>query len=175
MALEMIAAVREVLNSLATIAESVEKAIESVKRSAGSISDGLKSRRLRKIGDALSNFYFTPVGVQMEIESYIKNPSRDNLRSLEERLEQNQNMISDVSRILYQDMDSNLFDLPLSSIDYIFGIKSKLHLAIYNAQWDLERMSAEERQSYLTETKNTFDDFNRKLEKVIRNIKEITG
>ena len=75
MAFELVTAIREALSSLSTIAESVEKAIESIKRSAGSISEGLESRNLRKIADALANFYFTPVGVRMDIEKYINNPS----------------------------------------------------------------------------------------------------
>jgi len=46
MPLELVAAILMALSSLSTIAESVEKTIESIKRSAGTISGGLESRVL---------------------------------------------------------------------------------------------------------------------------------
>jgi hypothetical protein len=170
MSFELVTVIRETLGSLSTFAESIEKTIESIKRSSGSISSSIGNRKLRKIADGLAKFYFTPVGIRMDLENYIKNPNNEKLSALESKLEENQEIIRRFSDFVYHDLDRNLFNLPLSDIDYLFGMKSKLHLAIYDSRYEIEALSDSEKKKYLDETVGSFDEFNHKIEQVIKNI-----
>ena len=87
-----------------------------------------------------------------------------------ERLEQNRGLIDGFGRFVYRDMDVTLFDLPLRNIDYLFDAKSRLHISMYNAQWELVRMTAWEKQGFLNKTNQSFDELNEKLAKTIRYI-----
>ena len=163
--------VRETLGSLWKIAESIEKTVESIKRTSESISSSWEQRKIRKIADALASFYFTPVGVRRDLEVFIKYPSYENREILSERLEENQEIISDFKRLVYENMDVGKFELPISDVDFLFGAKSDLWLKIMDSStWDIEQLSHEEKQALLDDMNQSFDDFNEKLEKVIRSI-----
>lgn len=172
MSLELTSVLREALGSLSAIAESLEKTIESIKRTSGSISSSLEKRKLKKISDALAKFYFSPVGIRMDIANYITDPSQDNLYALEHRLEENQELIRNFSEFIYRDMDANIFNLPMSNIDYLFGVKSNLHMAIYNSRYELEGLTSAEKNNYLEETAASFDEFNKQLEETIKKLNE---
>ena len=170
MGIELAKMIEQVLGALATFTESIEKAVKSVKRTSGVVSSGLEKRRVRKIADALAPFYFTPVGIRKDLEIYINDPSHDNLDILERKLEDNQEIIRRFEQFVYQDLDSNLFSLPMSNIDYLFGAKSELYETIYNFRYEVGRLSTFEKQKFLNEIKLSFEKFNRKLEETIKSL-----
>ncbi len=170
MGIELAKMIEQVLGALATVTESIEKAVKSIKRTSGNISSGLEKRRVRRIADALAPFYFTPVGIRKDLEIYINNPSDDNFEILERTLEDNQEIITRFKQFVYEDLDSNLLRLPMSNIDYLFGVKSDLWNMIYNSRHEVGRLSVSEKQEFLQEMKLSFEGFNRKLEETIRNL-----
>ena len=172
MSFELVKIIRETLGSLSTIAESIEASVESIKRTSGLVSSSLDNRKLRKMADALAKFYFTPVGVRMDIANYINNPTQDNHMALENRLEENREIIKNFSEYVYDDIDSKLFDLPLNNINYLFGMKSKLHLSIYNSRYEIENLSKKDKKKYLKKIAKSFDEFNNKLEETVKNLKK---
>ena len=125
---------------------------------------------MRKIADALALFYFTPVGVRKDLEIFINNPTSENLEILENRLEENQRIIRQFEKLVYHNMKSNRFSIPIKNLDYLLGVKSELHLSIYNSRYDLEKISNSERKEFLGEIKDSFEKFNRELEETINNI-----
>lgn len=172
MAIELAKMIEQVLGALATITESIEKAVKSIKRTSGAVSSGLEKRRVRKIADALAPFYFTPVGIRKDLEIYINDPSPDNIAILERKLEENQEIIRRFEQFVYEDLDSNLFRLPMSNMDYLFGVKSELCQTIFNFRSEVGRLSISEKQEFLEEMRLSFETFNRKLEETIRNLCE---
>ena len=173
MSIELVEVIDKVLGALGTIAESIEKATESIIRTSGKISSVLEGRKLRRIADSLAPFYFTPVGIRKDLEIYINKPTNENLDILENKLEENQEIINKFQEFLYDDMDSSLFILPMSNIDYLFGIKSELHREIYNSRYTLEELSSSEKQKFLDEINLSFEKFNQKLEETIKNLSKL--
>jgi hypothetical protein len=170
MGIELARMIEQVLGALATVTESIEKAVKSIKRTSGVVSSGLEKRRVRRIADALAPFYFTPVGIRKDLEIYINDPSHDNLGILERKLEDSQEITRRFKQFVYENLDSNLFRLPMSDIDYLFGAKSELYETIYNFRYEVEKLSTFEKQNFLDEMKLSFEKFNRKLEETIKNL-----
>jgi hypothetical protein len=168
-------AITEVLGALGTVTESIEKSIESALRSAKKILDGIEKRRFRKIADSLSLFYFTPVGVRKDLEIYINDPSHDNMHFLENKLRENQDIIRKFEMLVYNDMDSKLFNLPMENIRYLFEQKSYLHYEIMDSRYSLEGLSASEKQKFIDEMNLSFEKFNQKLEKTIKKLCELVA
>jgi hypothetical protein len=173
MGIELAKVIEQVLGALATVTESIEKAVKSIRRTSGAVSSGLEKRRVRRIADALAPFYFTPVGIRKDLIIYINDPSDDNFKILERKLEDNQEIIRKFEQLVYGDSDSNLFRVPMSNIDYLFGVKSELWHTIYNFRYEVGRLSPSEKQKFLDEIKLSFEKFNRKLEETIRNLRDL--
>jgi hypothetical protein len=126
MGTELAKTIEQVLGALSAVTESIEKAVKSAKRISESVSSGLEKRRVRRIADALALFCFTPVGIRKDLEIYINAQSHENLHLLERKLEDSQEIIPQFERFAYEDLDARLFRLPMSNLEYIFGVKSEL-------------------------------------------------
>jgi hypothetical protein len=170
MGMELAKTVEQVLGALATFTKSLEQSVKSFIRTSGTISSSLEKRRVRKIADALATFYFTPVGMRKDLEIYINDPSHENFELLERKLEDSQEIIRKFERSVYENVDSNLFRLPMSDIDYLFGVKSKLWDSVYRSRYEVGSLSIAEKQEFLDEMKQSFEKFNRKLQETIKNL-----
>ena len=94
---------------------------------------------------------------------------------LENKLRDNQDIIRKFEKLVYDDMDSILFNLPMENIRYLFEQKSNLHFEIMDSRYSLEGLSASQKQKFIDEMNLSFEKFNQKLEETIKNLCEFAA
>lgn len=174
--MDLISTINSALGGLGNVVQGIQNAVKAGIETADLMSDRLTKSRLKKIANALALFYFSPVGIRMDIRNFILDPCPEYETALMAHLNANQQIKADFETIVFADIDSDLFQLPLQELEQVLGGKGRINEFIADLpSFMATERSEDERNAVLKQLDEMFDGFNHKVNEAVQNINELAA